>query len=174
MLHRLFGSALLGQLARLAQLIALRLRAAQRLDLGNVRVVGIHPAQTVQGLRRPCRPRPSACSPWPGRPGLQDYWVLRGESAATAERPCPAGRATQAHGLCPVSAAPGSRCRSGRGLLLGEAYLERQQTGNPLQSNRSPSPATNPHRRFHSTFSSPPGPNRNLPSRKPVANRARF
>ena len=54
------------------------------------------------------------------------------------------------------------------------AELERQQKAARYRRIFIPSPAAKPHRRFHSTFNSPPGPNRNLPSRNPVANRARF
>ncbi len=173
-LHRLVGSALLCQLAGLAQLIALRSCAAQRLDLGDVRVVGIHAAQAIEGGIGLVRRRPSVCSLWPRRPGLQDCWVRRGESAATVERPCRAGRATQGHGLYRSARPACDLAGSGCGLLLGEATWSARKQATRNNRKSTPSPAANPHRRFHSTFSSPPGPNRNLPSRKPVANRARF
>jgi len=48
---------------------------------------------------------------------------------------------------------------------LGKAYLERQHQAARNERTLSPSHPVHAHRRFHSTFSSPFGPNLNLPSK---------
>ena len=70
----------------------------------------------------------------------------------------------------------GARGISGDGCrgFLGVYWRNRPQETDRYKQNRFPSSPAHPHRRFHSTFSSPPGPNRNLASRNPVANKARF
>ena len=128
--------------------------------------LGLIAAQTIQRVARTCRPRPSACSPWPGRPGLQCYWDRREESAATvwtamSGRP----RDSRAWAFSTKDGARGIGRRSRTGFFWARPIWSASNRQPATIETLSPSPAANPHQRFHSTFSSPAGPNRNLPSR---------
>ena len=167
--------ALPGQLARLLQLLALAPACCSVASiLRNVRVVGIHAAQTVQRLVRLVGRAHQLVVLGQAGQGFRVVRDRRAESAARTGRPYPAGRAIPGPAPCPPEPRASTSAVPAAGFFWAKPSLERQQQATQTNRTLSQAPQTMPHRRFHSTFSSPSGPNRNLPSRKPVANRARF
>jgi hypothetical protein len=169
----LVGFALARQFPGLAQLAAFALGARHGRDFGNVRVAGMLAAQTAQRLvGLVCRSHEFVV---PCEAGQGFSIIGFREQNLLPQLNGHVGPSARFKGTGFIYEGGSGRCgRTSRRLILGETQLERQKQATQTNRKPHPSPAAVVHLRFHSTFSSPPGPNWITPSRNPMANKARF
>ena len=174
--HGVVVAALTGEVAGLSQFVAWPV-GRHGFDSGDVGIVGMGAAQTQEGHSGLLLVAGEFVVA--GEAGKSFRIVGRGEKNLLPDLEGEVGAAAgfKIAGLDRQAGARGvggDGWGDGCGGFLSVCWRNRPQETDCNKQKCFPSSPAHPHRRFHSTFSSPPGPNRNLRSRKPVANRVRF